>query len=158
MKSKITFLEAKKKLEAICAYQEKCQFDIEVKLTGWMFDEEQKNQLIAHLITHNFINEERYAEAFVNDKYKIKKWGKQKIIAHLKQKRISSYSSNKALKNIDLELYYNNLLNISQKKWSELKMKKDDVWILRNKLMNHLASKGYENDLIFDVVAETIKS
>ena len=157
MKSKITFLEAKNKLEAICAYQEKCQYDIELKLNQWLFDEDQKNQLIAHLISHNYINEERYAEAFVNDKYKIKKWGKQKIIAKLKQKRISSYSSDKALKNIDLELYHNNLLTISQKKWTELKKKKEDVWSLKNKLMNHLASKGYENDLIFDVVSETIE-
>ena len=95
MDSKISYLEAKSKVEALCAYQEKCQFDIDKKLFDWGFNQEERDQLISHLISYNFINEERFASAFTSGKFKIKKWGRIKIKSHLKAKNISEYSIKK---------------------------------------------------------------
>jgi regulatory protein len=96
-----SFLEAKAKLEAFCAYQERCQMEIENKLYAWKFSDEQISQLIADLITNRFLDEERFASAFVSGKFRIKHWGRIKIKAHLKAKRISNYSIEKGLKEID---------------------------------------------------------
>jgi len=114
--STLTFLEAKAKLESLCAYQERCQFEIDQKLITWKFPEDQRNQLIAHLISNKFIDEQRFAEAFVSGKFRIKKWGRIKITSHLKQKQISKYSIQKGLKEIDLNQYWETLLHLANKK------------------------------------------
>ena len=153
MESKISFLEAKAKLETLCAYQEKCQFDIELKLTDWCFDKEQKDQLISHLISFNFINEERFASSYVSGKFRIKKWGKLKITNHLKQKRISNYSIQKGLKEIDSEAYWNTLELLAKKKRDEIQSKKENDWVKKGKIYRFLISKGYESELINEVLS-----
>ena len=95
-------MEAKVKLEALCAYQERCSFELEKKMQLWGLDPENQRILLADLITNNFLNEERFAEAFVSGKINIKKWGRIKIKMELKRKFISDYSINKA----DEALYY----------------------------------------------------
>jgi len=102
---KYSFLEAKAKIEALCAYQERCQFEIDQKLISWGFNEEDSSALIVDLIKNRFLDEERFASAFVSGKFRIKRWGRIKIKAHLKQKRISVYSNDKALKEIDPDEY-----------------------------------------------------
>ena len=87
MNSSITYLEAKAKIEALCDNQEKCQYDIDKKLYDWGFSEDERNQLISHLISYNFINEERFALAYVSGKFKLKKWGRLKIKNHLRLKK-----------------------------------------------------------------------
>lgn len=158
MKSECTysFLEAKAKLEAFCAYQERCQFEIQNKLITWKFPEEQRNQLIAHLITHRFLDEERFACAYVSGKFRIKKWGKIKIKQHLKQKQISSYSIQKAMKEIDAGEYYDTIYKLAERKWLERKAD-EDLWNFQAKVSRYLAAKGYESDLIYEVV-QSVKS
>jgi regulatory protein len=86
-----SFLEAKSKLEALCAYQERCSFDLNKKMIQWEIDTEDRNRLLAHLIENNFLNEERFAEAFVSGKVNIKRWGRNKIKKHLKSQFVSDY-------------------------------------------------------------------
>jgi regulatory protein len=155
--SKLSFLEAKAKLEALCAYQERCQFEMDQKLITWKFPEDQRDQLIADLISNNFINEQRFAEAFVSGKFRIKKWGRIKIKSHLKQKHISNYSIEKGLKEIDLDEYWTTLLYLTNKKKIELSSRKGDIWDQKAKVYRFLQSKGYESDLISDAVSETFK-
>jgi len=154
MESKYSFLEAKSKLETLCSYQERCQFEMDNKLYLWGFLPEQRDQLIADLITNNFINEQRFAEAYVSGKFRIKRWGRIKIKSHLKQKHISEYSINKGLKEIDLNEYWETLLHLADKKKTELSNKKGDVWDQKAKTYRFLQSKGYENDLICDAIKE----
>ena len=153
--STYTFLQAKTKLESLCAYQERCQFEIDQKLMSWKFPEEQRNQLISDLISNNFINEQRFAEAFVSGKFNIKKWGKVKITNHLKQKFISNYSIQKGLKEIDLDKYWTTIVSLANKKKVELSSKKGNLWDQKAKVYRFLQSKGYESDIILDAIKET---
>ncbi len=152
--STYTFLEAKTKLESLCAYQERCQFEIEQKLISWKLPSDQRDQLISDLITNNFINEERFAEAFVSGKFNIKKWGRIKIKSHLKQKFISNYSIQKGLKEIDQEKYWTTIVSLAVKKKIELSSKKGNLWDQKAKVYRFLQSKGYESDIASDAIKE----
>lgn len=149
-----SFLEAKAKLEALCAYQERCQFEMEQKLISWKFAPDQRDQLIADLIANNFIHEERFACAFVSGKFNIKKWGKQKIKSHLKQKHISNYSIEKGMKEIDPDQYWSTLVSLCEKKKKEIQQKKGTIWDHKAKAFQFLLSKGYESDLISEAIKE----
>ena len=150
---KYSFLQAKTKIEAYCAYQERCQFEVVTKLREWGIVGEQQEQLIADLISNRFLDEERFAEAFASGKFRIKKWGKIKICQHLKQKHISEYSIKKALSAIDLEEYDQTLRSLAEKKSIELEKEKDS-WQRKAKLVRYLNSKGYEQDLIYSLLED----
>lgn len=154
---KYSFLEAKAKLEALCAYQERCQFEIDQKLISWGFYSEERQQLIADLISNRFVDEERFASAYVSGKFRIKKWGRIKIQSHLKQKHISSYSIQKALKEIDGDEYWTTLVSLAEKKNKDLSSEINS-WTKKVKLMRFLQSKGYENDLIQDATNSVLST
>lgn len=145
---KYSLLQAKQKIEAWCAYQERCDFEVRNKLYSWNMDAEHIDILISDLISNNFMNEERFAEAFVSGKFNIKKWGKLKIKKHLKQKRISDYSINKAISQIDEDEYLNTLNHLAENKL----VKGKSTWEKKAKIKRYLANKGYENDLINEVL------
>jgi len=149
-----TFLEAKIKLEAWCAYQERCQSEVTQKLFDWQFSPEQRDQLIADLISNRFIDEERFACAFVSGKFRIKHWGRNKIRQHLKQKRISEYSIKKGFLEIDPDEYWTTLLRLTERKMGE-KKRNETIWQLRARVQRYLSAKGYEFDLISDALRES---
>ncbi len=150
--SSISFLEAKHKIEAYCAYQERCEKEVTDRLLKWGITGEQIDFLIADLISNNFLNEERFADAFVSGKVRIKRWGRIKIKQHLKQKQISTYSLNKALANIDEDTYLQNIQYLAEKKKKDLRVKAELTWSDKSKIQRFLASKGYENDIIFETI------
>ena len=154
-----SLLEAKHKIESWCAYQERCDQEIRIKLRSWSMDPEHIDILIADLIKNNFLNEERFAEAYVSGKFRIKKWGRVKIRQHLKQKNISAYSINKALATIDDEEYMKTIHDLLESKSRLIKAPPargsragKDKWDRMNKLKRFLASKGYETELIHVIV------
>ena len=108
---------------------------------------EDRGRLLAHLIEHNFLNEERFAQAFVSGKINIKRWGRVKIRQQLKQKKISDYSIQKAFSEIDESQYLSNLQQLAEKKWRTLGKEKD-TYVSKMKVARFLSSKGYESDLI----------
>lgn len=146
MDKPLSLLEAKVKLEAYCAYQERCDQEIRIKIANWGIYGDEVDFLISDLITSNFLNEERFASAYVSGKFRIKKWGKIKIKQGLKQKNISAYSMNKGLKEIDEAYYLQTLEELAISKNNLIRAK--DKWDRRIKLQRYLHSKGYENDLI----------
>ncbi|MGB0915856.1 MAG: regulatory protein RecX [Crocinitomicaceae bacterium] len=153
---KYSFLEAKAKLEALCAYQERCSHELEQKMRTWGVDSENQSILLAHLISNNFLSEERFAEAFVSGKVKIKRWGRIKIRQHLKQKFISEYSIKKGFESIDDEIYMKNISDLAEKKYIQLNREKDS-YAKKAKVYRFLSSKGYETDLIRDIVDPLFK-
>ena len=68
-----SFLEAKQKIEAWCAYQERAQSEVVKKLREYGLDTQDTYALISDLITNNFLNEQRFASAFTSGKVRIKK-------------------------------------------------------------------------------------
>lgn len=151
-RKKYSFLECKAKIEYFCAYQERCHSEVQKKLLSWGMDQEQTDNLVADLITNNFLNEGRFAEAFVSGKFRIKKWGRNKIRLHLKQKKVSEYSINKAFAEMDEEEYLETLQELLEKKYREAK---GNVWEKRKKTSSFLINKGYEGDLIRESLDKT---
>ena len=139
--------EATKLLENYCSYQERCHKEIEQKLYDLNMIPEAKEQIILHLLQHNFLNEERFSKAFVRGKFSIKNWGKQRIINELKFRNISTYNINTGLKEIDDEHYLKTLQKLAEKKLPLIK--ESNAF---KKLVSYLISKGFEPSLVYQVV------
>jgi regulatory protein len=140
------------KAKAYCAYQERCIADIKKKLTEWKVKPEVSPKVIHQLQQEDFINEERFARVFAGGKFRIKKWGRKKIIAALRAKGIQDIHIETGLEEISEDEYLNTLkLLIEKKKQS---MKDRDSRTARNKLISYMISRGYEQHLIFDNIQD----
>ncbi len=142
-----SYTEAKNKAETYCAYQERSQQEVRDKLYKLNLHTSQVEELIAYLIENNFLNESRFANAYVSGKFRIKKWGRKKIKQGLKLKGIPEPLIKKAFAQIVEEDYLEVLQELIKKKHAELGFKKDVH--TKNKLYNYAFSKGYESNLIF---------
>ena len=132
------------KIKNYCAYQERCVQDVRLKLREWGIDREKTEQIINELISEEYINEERFAKAFVRGKFNIKSWGNQKIIAELKRRNISGSCIQQAMNEIDSELYQEKLNKLASKWLNEHKHETNND--KKQKLFRFLLSKGYEYD------------
>jgi regulatory protein len=146
---KYSFLEAKQKIEAWCAYQERAQSEVEKKLRDFGLDTEDTFSLLSDLISNNFLNEQRFASAFTSGKVNIKRWGRRKIYNHLLQKQVAKNVIDVAFKEIDLDVYQNNLNFLAQRKFTE---SKGTQFERKAKTARFLTGKGYEFDLIQDAL------
>lgn len=144
-----SFLEAKQKIEAWCAYQERAQSEVEKKLREYGLDTEDTYALISDLITNNFLNEQRFASAFTSGKVRIKRWGRKKIYNQLLQKHVAKIIIQEAFNEIDLDIYQENLTFLAQRKFTETK---GTLFERKVKTARFLTGKGYEFDLIQDVL------
>lgn len=149
----LTYSEAKLKIESWCAYQERCQFEVNQKLITFGLNQVERDSLISDLISTNFIDEERFAEAFVSGKFRIKRWGKVKIKMHLKQKFISNYSINKAFTQIEAKDYADTAIALVTKKMKDLKENLSE-YEKKGKIHQFLSSKGYEFEVIENALAD----
>ncbi|MES2447217.1 MAG: regulatory protein RecX [Bacteroidota bacterium] len=138
------------KAESWCAYQERSQQEARNKLYEYGLHQNDVEDLITELIVTNFLNEERFAMAYVSGKFNIKKWGKIKIKQGLKLKKVPDRLIQKALNSIDGDKYLANILATAEKKLKVLAEK--DPLKKKYKLITYLQSKGFEKDLIFDVL------
>jgi len=138
------------KAEHYCAYQERSQQEVRDKLYEWGLHGVQVENLIVHLIQTNFLNEARFANAYVQGKFNQKGWGKQKIKQGLKFKKVSDALIKKALNTIDCDDYSNTLKQILEKKARLLGEK--DPFKKRYKLHQYALSRGYETDIVSDIL------
>ncbi len=138
---------------ALCAGREQCIKDIRQKLISWDVALHDTGRIIDTLLKENFINEERYAGAFVKDKFTCNRWGKVKIAAHLRAKGIPQELINKALDSIDDETYIRILGNLIS--GHRIKIKAKNQFDLKAKLLRYGMSKGFESDLLYDILDDT---
>ncbi|WDF53353.1 regulatory protein RecX [Mucilaginibacter sp. KACC 22063] len=138
------------KAEHYCAYQERSQQEVRDKLYEWGLWTDAIERIISELIAGNFLNEERFAEAYARGKMNIKHWGKVKIKQGLKIKRVSDPLIRKALLKLDADDYYRILQQVIEKKNRSLTEK--DTFKRNYKLKQYALSRGFENDLISDVL------
>ena len=142
------------KAEHFCAYQERAQQEVRDKLYEWGLWPEAVENIIVKLISENFLNEERFAKAYVSGKFKQKKWGRIKIKQGLKLKKVPDALLKKSLQKIDAEDYIKTLVSILNKKSALLTEK--DPYKRRYKLQQYAMSRGFESDLINDVLKDIV--
>lgn len=137
-----TISQALEKLKSYCAYQERSHFEVEKKLNSIGFFNDDVDQVIYHLIQDNFLNEERFVQAFVSGKLRYKHWGKNKILQHLKQHRVSSFLLKDAFKEISSEEYLHILSIELNKKNNQLSFEANFLK-KKQKIFNYLIQKGF---------------
>ena len=146
--------EAQKKMERYCAYQERCHKEVIEKLKGMRMIPEAIDIIMVHLITYDFLNEERFAKAFARGKFRIKKWGKTRIIKELKFRDISRYSIDSALREITEEDYERTLNDLMQKRMAEVKGK--NIYKKKKKVADYMLYRGWESHLIYEKLSELV--
>lgn len=136
-----------------CNYQDRCHKEVRSKLYELGATTQEVEQLIAVLIEKGLLNEERFARSFARGKFRLKGWGRSKIIRHLKLLHISDYCIRKGMSEIDPGEYDHTLRKLAGKKWEELAREKS-LYARRAKVYRYLLQKGYENDRIQDTLQE----
>lgn len=156
MKTKKSFTvdEIKRKLENYCVYQDRCHKEVEQKMREYNLITEAKEMIFLSLMKDNFLNEERFAKSFARGKFRIKSWGKQRIVRELKFKDISAYNIKTALKEIDEEEYLSTIYRITENR-NEV-INETDIYKRKKKLIEFLMRKGFEADLIYKTVNEIV--
>jgi regulatory protein len=140
------------KAMAACSRREHCKSEIETMAESWGAGESDIRKIIQVLTNENFINEERYASAFVRDKFTYNKWGKLKISMHLKSKRIPPELIRKALDSIDNDKYLKMISDLITSHRKHVKAKNN--YELKSKLLRFGLSKGFESHLLYDILGE----
>ena len=142
---------AKPKLEKYCAYQERSHKQVFDKCRSYGLSESDSNEILVELIQSNFLNEERFVEAYVKGKFKIKSWGKQKISQGLKLAGINQKLISSSIQEIKLEDYIKTIQRLAEKKMKTLKEGTD--FEKKIKVQRYLLSKGYK----YDEISEALK-
>ena len=143
--------EAKVKAGHYCAYQERTQQEVRDKLYALGLYRDEVEQTLSDLISENFVNEERFAKAYASGKFRIKQWGRRKIIYALKQKNISPYCIDKALKEIPEDEYIEVIKKLIENKRNTLT---GDNFMKKQKISSYLIGKGFESELVWATLNE----
>ena len=138
-----------------CAYQERTHKEVRKKLAELEILGDDAEEIITYLIENNYLNEERFARVFAGSKFRQKKWGRIKIRQELKMRGMSEYCLKAGMSEIDGDDYMITLQEIIKKKSKDIK--DSNKSIVRQKLVKFALSKGFENDLVFDVVGNFLK-
>jgi regulatory protein len=150
-KVKITDVNvAMAKAEHYCAYQERSQQEVRNKLYEWGLWMDAVENIIIRLIGENYLNEERFAKAYVKGKFSQKAWGRIKIKQGLKFKNVSPVLIKKALLTIDASDYMDTLTRLMEKKAATVAEK--DPYKRKYKLQQYALSRGFEPDLAAEVL------
>lgn len=135
-----------------CAYRDRCHQEVEKKLKEMRMIPEAQQEIIYRLIQEKFLNEERFARSFARGKFRIKKWGRVRIVRELKQRNISKFNIDCALTEIDSEKYQLQLEALLEKRLAALTEK--NKYKLRKKLADYVLYRGYESHLVYEAIRE----
>lgn len=144
----MSFDRAREKAMRYCSFQERCQLDLTNRFRAWNVEKKNWDKILDYLIDENFLNETRYVEAFVRGKFKMKKWGRNKIKMGLIAKHV--YNEEQFDKifeaEIEEEVYLKTIENLIEKKM--LLIEEQDVFKKRDKIYRYILTKGYESELL----------
>jgi len=146
-KINLTLKQGLEKAKHYCVYQERCHKEVKEKLYEWGLRKTEVEEIMATLVTTNFLNEERFAKTFAGGKFRQKKWGRIKIVRKLKERHISEYCITSALKEIEESDYLETLQALLIKKAEALEEKNE--YVRKSKISKHLIQKGYEPQLVW---------
>ena len=155
MKSEnFTIKEIEFKLKQYCSYQDRCHSEVENKLSNFNLISEAKDQILFNLINEDYLNETRFCKSFVRGKFKIKNWGKIRIIQELKFRKISEFNIKKGLSEINEIDYQEKFENLFNKKLSSLEnLNSIDK---KKKIFSYLQYRGWETNLIYEKINQIL--
>lgn len=144
----MSYDRALEKAMRYCSYQERCVLDLEKRFYAWNVEKSDWDKILDYLIEEDFLNENRYVEAFVRGKFRIKKWGKNKIKMGLMSKRVFNEQQFNSVVESEIgdEDYMKTMVDLIEKKGQLIK--EDDGVKKRDKLYRYMMGKGYESGLI----------
>jgi len=140
------------KAMTLCSKREYCFEDIRIKLEQWGLNSGDSNKILNTLARENFINEIRYAEAYARDKFRYNKWGKIKIFAMLRSRKIPADIISSALNSIDDKQYIDTISDLLKNHRRTIKAK--NQYDLKAKLLRFGLSKGFERNILYDLIGE----
>ena len=146
MKKDMTEQEAYLQLAALCAQAEHCQQEMRDKMRRWELDETVQNRIVARLVKERYVDDERYARAFVKDKIRYNKWGRRKVQQALWQKHIDTDIQQRVLDEIDEKEYLDILRPLLKQKRKSIKAESD--YELNQKLVRFALGRGFGFDII----------
>ena len=146
MKKEMTEQEAYLQLAAICAQAEHCEQEMRDKMKRWELDETVQNRIVDRLTKERYIDNERYARAFVKDKIRYNKWGRRKVQQALWMKRIDNDIQQRVLDEIDEKEYLDVLRPLLKQKRKSIKA--DSDYELNQKLVRFALGRGFTFDII----------
>lgn len=144
-----------KKAASYCNYQERTHAEVRKRLADWKVFGIEAEEIISYLIVENYLNEERFAKVYAGGKFRVKKWGKNRIIFELKARKISDYCIKQALNEIDDDEYFETVKKLLDLKRNQLSKELSELE-LKQKIYNYLISKGFESDVVAKVLKEKI--
>lgn len=150
-KKKLSKEEALTRLATLCASAEYCEYDLRKKMERWELPEGAEDAIIQQLVKERFLDEERYAKAFVRDKFRYNKWGRIRISMELKKKRISEHVIEDALEEIPSDDNLDTLKALIESKKKSVKGKSD--YEIKCKLIRFALSRGFTMDDINKVIS-----
>ena len=146
MSKQKTEQEAYLQLAAVCAQAEHCEQEMRDKMKRWEIDAATQDNIIARLVKERYIDNERYARAFVKDKIRYNKWGRRKVQQALWMKRISDDIQQRVLDEIDEKEYLDVLIPLLKQKRKTIKASND--YELNQKLVRFALSRGFDFGII----------
>jgi len=146
--------EARQKLYHYCAYQERSHQEVKGKLYELGMHSNDVEEIITHLITEGYLNEERFAKAFAGGKFRVKNWGRIKIIQGLEAKGLTKNCIKAGLKEIDDSDYLKTLEYLIKRKSEQIE--EENLFVKRDKLSKYVINKGFEPDLAWQLVKEIV--
>ena len=146
MSKEKTEQEAYLQLAAMCAQAEHCEQEMRDKMKRWAIEPDAQDRVIARLIKERYIDNERYARAFVKDKIRYNKWGRRKVMQALWMKRIDDDILHQVLDEIDDKEYIDVLIPLLKQKRKAIKAKSD--YELNQKLVRFALGRGFDFSII----------
>lgn len=150
-----TVEEALFKLQNYCSYQERCHQEVNKKLKDMKMIPEAIDNIIVSLIRHDFLNESRFAKAYVSGKFRIKKWGRRRLTLELKKKGVGKFNINQAINEINEGEYIDTFNALAEKRLYYIK--ETNKLKKKKKLADYLLYRGWESHLVYDKVFQLIK-
>ena len=149
-KKSYSLIEAKKKLENFCSYQERCHKEVKEKLRELGMIQSASQEIIAQLIQEDYLNETRFAKNFARGKFRIKNWGRNRISRELKSRNITDYNIKMGMQeftDIEYEETFYNLFEKRKKSVEHLPIDKQ-----KKKIFSYLSYRGWEHEKIYDAL------
>lgn len=146
--------EVKTKLYRYCAYQERCHQEVEQKLRDLGIYGDAAQEVITHLISENFLNEERFAKIYTASKFRLKHWGRLRIVRELEQRNLSRHCIRAGLTEIKEDEYRVSLRALLEKKASLLDL--SNIYTLRDRVSKFAIQKGFEPELVWSELKQLL--